>query len=159
MDTKSKSVQRVKKALQDYGLKEVEVVELPESTRTAVAAAEAVKCEVAQIAKSLVFTGKDSGKSVLVITSGANRVDEEIISQDLGEDISMATPDFVREKTSFAIGGVPPIAHFEEPIVYIDEDLLQYQEIWAAAGSPNTVFKLSPDELEKMTGGKILKVV
>ncbi len=136
---------------------ELEVVELPHSTRTAAEAAAAVGCEVAAIAKSLVFR-TDAGRSVLVITSGANRVDEARVGELLGEPIGRADPEFVREATGFAIGGVPPVGHAVEPAVFIDEDLLALPEVWAAAGTPNAVFRLTPAQLVELTGGRVLAV-
>ena len=121
-------------------------------------AAAAVGCTVAEIAKSLVFRAKESGRSVLVIASGTNRVDEKKISALLGEKIGRADADFVRAKTGFAIGGVPPVGHAEAPATLIDEDLLTFETIWAAAGTPNAVFKLKPGELEALTGGRVADV-
>jgi prolyl-tRNA editing enzyme YbaK/EbsC (Cys-tRNA(Pro) deacylase) len=104
------------------------------------------------------FKGATSGKPFLVLTSGSNRVNEEKIKAYAGEKIGRADPDFVREKTGYAIGGVPPIAHAHPMETYLDEDLLQYDVIWAAAGTPNAVFKLTPDDLKKMTGGKVVDI-
>ncbi|NIP95100.1 MAG: YbaK/EbsC family protein, partial [Akkermansiaceae bacterium] len=104
---------RVREALKDLGL-EVVVKELPESTRTASEAAQAVGCEVGQIAKSLVFQGRDSGNPYLVIASGSNRVDERKLALVVGEDLNLADPDVVRERTGYSIGGVPPLGHVEE---------------------------------------------
>ncbi|TQV83556.1 YbaK/EbsC family protein [Denitrobaculum tricleocarpae] len=132
-----------------------EVREFPASTRTAAEAAEVIGCEIAQIAKSLVFRAKDSDRSVLVIASGVNRVDVKKVRALLGEKITRADPDFVREKTGFAIGGVPPIAHREPPVTFIDRDLLEFDVIWAAAGTPNAVFPLGGEELTKLTHGTV----
>ena len=134
------------------------VLEFDAGTRTAADAAAAVGCTVAEIAKSLVFRAKESGRSVLVIASGTNRVDEKKISALLGEKIGRADADFVRAKTGFAIGGVPPVGHAEAPATLIDEDLLTFETIWAAAGTPNAVFKLKPGELEALTGGRVADV-
>jgi prolyl-tRNA editing enzyme YbaK/EbsC (Cys-tRNA(Pro) deacylase) len=95
---------------------------------------------------------------VLVITSGANRVDESLITAELGEPIAKADADFVREQTGYAIGGVPPVGHRERLIVLIDRDLLRYPEIWAAAGTPNALFRLDPNDLAPMTGGRVVSV-
>ncbi len=132
-----------------------EVREFPASTRTAAEAAEVIGCEIAQIAKSLVFRAKDSDRSVLVIASGVNRVDVKKLRALLGERVTRADPDFVREKTGFAIGGVPPIAHREPPVTFIDRDLLGFDVIWAAAGTPNAVFPLGGEELTKLTDGTV----
>ena len=146
------SAQRVQDALAARGFA-FEVVEFPKSTRTAEEAAAAVGCTVGQIAKSLVFRAARSGRPVLVIASGSNRVDEAKLEALLGEPIGRADADFVREKTGFAIGGVPPVAHLEAPAAFVDRDLLAYGEIWAAAGTPNAVFRLSPQDLVAISGG------
>ncbi len=135
-----------------------EVREFPASTRTAAEAAETIGCDVAQIAKSLIFKAKDSGRPVLVIASGVNRVDEKQIAALLGEKILRADPDFVREKTGFAIGGVPPVAHLEPPVTFIDRDLLDLEIIWAAAGTPNAVFRLRTEQLVGLTGGEVAEI-
>jgi Cys-tRNA(Pro) deacylase len=151
------SAQIVQQALKRHGLA-CEVVQMQKTTRSAEDAARAVGCEVGQIAKSLVFKGTQSHRPVLVITSGANRVNEKTIGQALAEAIQMADPEFVREKTGFAIGGVAPAGHRQPLKIFIDEDLLQYKEIWAAAGTPHAVFKLTPDELLQITNGEVLSV-
>jgi prolyl-tRNA editing enzyme YbaK/EbsC (Cys-tRNA(Pro) deacylase) len=134
------------------------VVEHAEPTRTAQEAAERAGCSLGQITKSLIFRGTTTGKPILVLTSGANRVDETRISGYAGEPIARADPDFVRTVTGFAIGGVPPIAHATEMSTYLDEDLLEFDSIWAAAGTPNAIFELTPDELRRMTGGTAVRV-
>ncbi|HHE47836.1 MAG TPA: YbaK/EbsC family protein [Candidatus Acetothermia bacterium] len=146
MASLSKSARRVQKALWEMGLP-YEVIELPQSTRSAEEAARAVGCEVGQIAKSLVFRGKNSGRPILVIASGKNHVDEEKLSSYLSEPVEKADADFVKKETGFSIGGVPPIGHAKPLVTFIDEDLLGYEEIWAAAGTPNAVFKLSSRDL------------
>jgi prolyl-tRNA editing enzyme YbaK/EbsC (Cys-tRNA(Pro) deacylase) len=133
------------------------VLEFDASTRTAEDAAAAVGCTVAEIAKSLVFRSA-SGRSVLVIAAGANRVDEKKAAALIGERIARADADFVREATGFAIGGVPPIGHATQPIVLIDEALMGFDAIWAAAGTPNAVFRLTPAELVALTGGTIASI-
>jgi prolyl-tRNA editing enzyme YbaK/EbsC (Cys-tRNA(Pro) deacylase) len=136
---------------------ELHVVEMPDSTRTSVEAAQAVGCEVAQIAKSLVFKSA-SGRAVLVITSGINRVNEKRVAAELGESLGKADADFVRQQTGFAIGGIPPVGHVQPIETFVDEDLLQYDVIWAAAGTPRAVFRLTPADLRKMTNGKVICV-
>ena len=131
---------------------------MPDSTRTAADAAAACGCTVAQIAKSIVFRGRHSNRPILVIASGVNRVDEKKLRDLVGERPGRADADFVREKTGFAIGGVPPVAHAEPPIVVIDEDLLVFDEIWAAGGTPRAVFPLPPGKLEALTGGQVADV-
>ena len=134
------------------------VVEHAESTRTAQEAADRAGCELGQIVKSLIFKGKESGKPILVLTSGANRVDEERISQYAGEAIARADADFVRAVTGFAIGGVPPFGHIQKMETYFDEDFLQYETIWAAAGTPNAIFEVKTSDLQKMTDARTARV-
>jgi len=133
-----------------------EVLEFTESTRTAEEAAAAIGCSVAQIAKALIFRTADTSQSVLVVASGPNRVDEKKIAQQVGEKIVRADADFVRAKTGYAIGGVPPVGHATPPIVLLDEDLLEFDSIWAAAGTPNAVFNLTPVQLQQLTQGKFV---
>jgi Cys-tRNA(Pro) deacylase len=128
------------------------VVEFDESTGTSAEAAAAIGCTLAQIAKSVVFRSA-SGKSVLVVASGSNRVDEKKAGRLLGEKIGRADADFVREMTGYAIGGVAPVGHRVAPIVVLDEDLNAFAEIWAAAGAPNAVFRLTPAQLQTLTAG------
>ena len=153
----SGSAQRVQDALRSKGFG-FEVVELPQSTRSAAEAAQAVGCQVEQIAKSLVFRGTESGRPVLAIASGANQVNERRLAELIGERIGKADADFVRDATGFAIGGVPPVGHAQPVETLIDEDLLRHGEIWAAAGTPNAVFRLTPDDLVKLTGGRVVRV-
>jgi prolyl-tRNA editing enzyme YbaK/EbsC (Cys-tRNA(Pro) deacylase) len=134
------------------------VIEHAESTRTSQEAADRAGCSLGQITKSMIFKGKTTSKPILVLTSGANRVDETRISQYAGEPIARADPDFVRTVTSFAIGGVPPIGHAQPMETYLDEDLMQYDTIWAAAGTPNAIFELTPLQLRAMTGGTVAQV-
>ncbi len=148
------SARRVQEALAAQGFA-FEVREFPDSTRTSAEAAAAIGCSVAQIAKSLVFRGAQSGRAVLIIASGANRVDPAKAEALLGEAIKRADADFVREATGFAIGGVPPLGHGRPLVTLIDEALLAFEEIWAAAGTPNAVFRLSPKDLGDLTGGRI----
>ena len=150
----SPSAQKVQDVLRDLGFT-LTVIEHAESTRTAQEAAERVGVRLGQIVKSLIFKGKATGKPILVLTSGANRVDEKRIEEYAGEKIERAEANFVREVTGYAIGGVPPIGHANPMETYLDEDLLQYDFIWAAAGTPNAVFELTPGDLQKMTGGQV----
>lgn len=153
----SPSARKVQAALQASGLS-LQVVELPALTRTAVEAAQAIGCQVGQIVKSLVFKKMHSGQALLVLSSGSNRVNEEKIGALVGEPIGKADADFVRQQTGFVIGGVPPVGFSQELQTLVDEDLLQYPEIWAAAGNPNAVFRLSPADLLKITPGQVVKV-
>jgi len=156
-NTLSPSVQMVQDALKALGFIN-EVMELQSTTRTSAEAAQAVGCRVEQIAKSIVFRGKQTDRPVLVIASGPNRVNEKKIEELISEPLGKADANFVREKTGFVIGGVPPVGHLEKIEIFIDEDLLQYEEIWAAAGSPNAVFRLTPSDLAQMTGGRIVSI-
>ena len=153
----SASAQRVQDALTALGLP-CRVVELPGSTRTAQEAADAVGCTVGQIVKSLIFRGARTDTPILVLASGANRVDEGRLGELAGEPIAKADAAFVRAHTGFAIGGVAPLGHPTPLKTYIDADLLQYAEIWAAAGTPNAVFALRPADLEAMTGGNAVTI-
>jgi Cys-tRNA(Pro) deacylase len=134
-----------------------EVLEFDAGTRTAEDAAAAIGCKVAEIAKSLVFRAA-SGRPVLVVASGGHRVDEKKIAELVGEAVAQADADFVREATGFAIGGVPPLGHKTKPIVLIEESLFNFDEIWAAAGTPNAVFRLTPSDLIELTGGRMVAV-
>jgi Cys-tRNA(Pro) deacylase len=151
------SVRKVEKALKAHGL-ECQVLNMKETTRSAQDAANSLGCRVEQIVKSLVFMTKKTKKPILVLASGANRVNPKKIRNFLSEPIKMADPDFVRSKTGFVVGGVPPLGHSSPLETFIDEDLLKYPEIWAAAGSSNTMFKLSPDDLQKITQGRVISV-
>jgi prolyl-tRNA editing enzyme YbaK/EbsC (Cys-tRNA(Pro) deacylase) len=153
----SPSAQKIQDQLKSFGYSYT-VIEHAESTRTAQEAADRAGCELGQIVKSLIFKGKESGKPILVLTSGANRVDEKRISEYAGESIGRADADFVRAVTGFAIGGVPPFGHTQKMETYIDEDFLQYPGIWAAAGTPNAIFELKTEDLQKLTNGNVVRV-
>ncbi len=156
-DPLSPSAQKVQDALASLGLT-LQVVELPGSTRTAAEAAQAIGCQVGQIVKSLVFKAKRSERPVLVAASGPNRVDERKIEALISEPLGKADAEFVRQRTGFVIGGVPPVGHSERLETFIDQDLLQYDEIWAAAGTPHAVFRLAPADLVRITGGRVVAV-
>ena len=149
------SVKKVQQTLKSLGFSD-KIVVFPDSTRTAIEAAQAVGCSVGQIVKSLVFRGALSHKPVLALVSGANRVNEKRLGLLVGEEIEKADADFVRQHTGFAVGGVPPVGHIERLATFIDRDLLQYDEIWAAAGSPHAVFRLTPGDLQRMAGGEVV---
>ncbi|MGQ0527058.1 MAG: YbaK/EbsC family protein [Alphaproteobacteria bacterium] len=154
----SKSAQTVQATLHGKGL-DFQVVELAASTRTAVDAANAIGCTVAQIGKSVIFKTANTNRPVRVIASGPSRVSEKIIADHAGEKIEKADADFIREVTGFAIGGVSPVGHAQPiELVFIDEDLLAFEELWAAAGTSNAVFKLRGEDLQKLTHGCIVKV-
>ena len=145
------SVERVRAALLAAGHADT-IVPAPAGARTAAEAAAGVGCDVAQIVKSLVFRGE--AVPVLVIASGANRVDQAKVAAAAGTAIGRADAAYVREKTGFAIGGVAPVGHLTEPVVIFDEDLLKLDPIWAAAGSPDKVFRTSAADLLRITGAR-----
>ena len=153
----NKTAQSVQRVLDQKGINTT-VKEYAASTRTAQDAAQAIGCDAAQIVKSLIFCTKDTNRPILVLASGPNRVDETLISEYVGEAIGKADADFTRTVTGFAIGGIPPIGHKQVIETYIDTDLLQYDEFWAAAGTPNAVFSIPSRELAALTGGKIIKI-
>ena len=135
-----------------------EVLVFDASTRTAADAAAAIGCTVAQIAKSMIFRAAESDRPVLVIASGSVRVDAKKVASLLGEKVKRASPEFVRDNTGYAIGGVPPVAHRVEPIVLIDETLFNLECLWAAAGTPNAVFRLLPEDLSRLTAGVVADI-
>lgn len=151
------SAQAVQDALAASGL-ECRVVELPASTRTAKEAAQAIGCSVAQIAKTIVFKTSQTQRAVLIIASGVNRVNEDAVVSSLGEPIEKALADFVREATGYAIGGVPPCGHPRPLTTFVDRDLLALDALWAAAGTPNAVFRIEPGDLVRVTGGQVLEI-
>lgn len=153
----SKSAQIVQDALEEKGL-EFNVVELSESTRTAENAARSIGCTVGQIVKSLIFITKDTHMPVLVLASGPNRVNEKAIAALLGEKLEKADAAFARDVTGFAIGGIPPVGHKQAITTLIDEDLLTYTDLWAAAGTPNAVFQLGAQSLPELTNGKVVSI-
>ncbi|MGE5615440.1 MAG: YbaK/EbsC family protein [Bacillota bacterium] len=153
----SRSARKIQDLLTSRGA-ECEVVQLPASTRTSAEAAAAVGCSVAQIAKSIVLRTAQSDKAVIVVASGVNRVNEAKVAGYIGEPIRKADADFVREKTGFVIGGVPPIGHAEPIDTIVDEDLMKLGDVWAAAGTPNSVFKVSAENLLALTGGTLRSI-
>lgn len=153
----SASAQKVQDALAAQGVA-CQVVELPASTRTAREAAQAVGCQVGQIVKSLIFRGRHTNRPIFVATSGANRVNERRLGELVSEPVEKADAEFVRAHTGFAIGGVPPVGHARRLETFIDADLMQYDEIWAAAGTPRAVFKLTPADLTRITSGQVVPI-
>jgi prolyl-tRNA editing enzyme YbaK/EbsC (Cys-tRNA(Pro) deacylase) len=149
----SPSARKVQESLDSAGVN-CRVMELEVSARTAAEAAEAVGCAVGQIVKSLVFRGKNSGNPVLALVSGKNRVDEKLLETACGEPVGKADAAFVRDRTGFAIGGIPPLGHAEPLCPIIDQDLLEYPEVWAAAGTPRALFRITPADLLAVTAGR-----
>ena len=143
-------------AAEDHDV-DLDVQEFEDGTETAADAAAAIGCDVAQIASSLVFEA--DGDPVVVVTSGANRVDEDRLAEAVGAaSVEMADPDAVREATGYSIGGVPPFCHETDLPVYVDETLLSFDVVWAAAGTPAAVFSIDPDRLVEHSGGTPIRV-
>jgi prolyl-tRNA editing enzyme YbaK/EbsC (Cys-tRNA(Pro) deacylase) len=151
------SAQRVQDALAALGCA-ARVREMPASTRTAADAAAACGCEQGAIVKSLIFRGAETGRGILVLTSGTNRVHEGRLGRQLGEKLARADAVFVRAATGYAIGGVPPLGHATQLRVVMDRDLHAYAQIWAAAGTPGAVFPTTPEELARLTGAQVMEV-
>lgn len=151
------SVLRVRAALETAGMSPL-IIELPGAARTAQAAATFLGCDVGQIANSLVFRAERSDGAVLVMSSGARRVDTARLAATIGEPVGKADAAFVRERTGFAIGGVPPVGHTARIASYVERSLAEYREIWAAAGHPHTVFRLSYEELLRITDGRAVEI-
>lgn len=155
MNPLSAAAQRVQAALQAEGMS-LEVLELAASTRTAQEAAQAVGGQVSQIVKSLIFRGQQSQKPYLLLVSGANQVNLERLAATLGEPLEKPNADYVRQVTGFAIGGVPPVGHATPLEALIDLDLLHQPLLYAAAGTPNALFALTPQQLQLLTRGRVL---
>jgi prolyl-tRNA editing enzyme YbaK/EbsC (Cys-tRNA(Pro) deacylase) len=151
------AAQRVEAAARGLGLA-IAIRTMPASTRTAAEAAAAVGASVGQIVKSLVFRGETSGKAHLILASGSNRVDEPLAAAAIGEAIMRPDARFVREATGFAIGGVPPLGHAVPLPTWMDQDLLQYETIWAAAGTPYAVFAVAPAALARAVQARLLRL-
>jgi len=151
------SAKRVQEVLHQYHIN-AKVIEFKELTRTSQEAANTIGCEVGQIAKTLIFKGKQSEKPICIIASGTNRVDEKKIAACVGEPIERADPDYVLKYTGFVIGGIPPVGYTLESPPLIDEDLMNYSELWAAAGTPFAVFQLKPEDLLKITKGQVVNL-
>ena len=153
----SRSSARVAEELNRLGAAS-DVRHMPDSTRTAPEAAAAVGCDVAQIVKSLIFRSVAGDEAILVMVSGADRVDESRLAGVVGDQVERATAEFVRARTGFAIGGVPPVGHSGPVATYLDEHLLDHDLVWAAAGTPNAVFSIKPAELARITSAKVVAV-
>lgn len=142
---------RVAQLLREAGV-ESPIVEFEQPTRTSAEAAAAIGCAVAEIAKSIVFRGTQSGAAVVVVASGANRVSEGKVSRAVGEPLARADADFVREATGYAIGGVAPLGYAKPVKLLLDRDLTRFETVWAAGGTPFCVFALRPEQLRALTG-------
>lgn len=148
---------KVKTRLEHYGF-EFKITILPNAVRTAVLAAEALECDVGQIANSLIFRDKVSAQAVLVMCAGDRRVDLKKVKLATGIELGKADADFVRQQTGFAIGGVPPVAHANPLRTILDASLQRHTAIWAAAGTPESIFCMSPQQLQLMTSGDWLDI-
>ena len=151
----SKNSQKVQDFLDGFGLK-LEVLELTQSTRTAQDAADAVGCQLGQIVKSLIF--RVDCRPLLFLVSGKNQLDVQKAGNDLGVKLEKADAEFVRAQSGYPIGGVPPVAHAQKMEIYIDSDLMEYDDVWAAAGTPNAVFRIKSNDLPTITSGRIIDV-
>lgn len=151
------AAQRVQDAARTLGL-DVTVRQMSRSTRTAEEAAAACGCAVGQIVKSLVFRGKTSGRAYLLLVSGANRVNEKAVGAQIGESLGRPDALFVRDVTGYAIGGIPPLGHKERLTTYIDRDLLTFEQVFAAAGTPESIFAVAPAALAEKTGAMVVPV-
>ena len=153
--TSGGSVERVRAALIAAGHPDT-IVAFPDGTRTAADAAAAVGCDVAQIAKSIVFRAGE--RAAVIVASGANRVDPARAGAVLGVRLGRADADWVRLTTGFAVGGVAPVGHLAPPLIVLDEDLMALDPVWAAAGSPRHVFRTAPADLLRITGARVAAI-
>ncbi len=153
MEDLSPLTQRVRQVLEglDIGF---ELRQFEESTRTSQDAADTIGCDVGQIAKSIAFSS--GSRPVLVIASGRNRIDLKKVEQELGESIAMMKPEQVKEVTGFAVGGVPPVGHNTSMETFIDQDLMGFDIVWAAAGTPNSIFSVKSPDLARITSGRVI---
>ena len=151
------SSKKVADFLESKGIRAV-VREIPESTRTSAEAARAIGCDISEIAKSIVFRGMETGKPYIVLAQGSSKINEEKVEKETGEKVTKADAEFAREQTGFAIGGIPPFGRSAKIKTFIDRNLMKHKEIWAAAGTPNSVFSISPDDLIRITEGNVAEV-
>lgn len=150
----SKSLKRVRAALEAAG-DMVEILEIAEGTRTAAEAASAAACEIDQIVKSIIFKGEDDGRVVLFLTAGGNQVDTAKASAAAGEALGKADGKLIRAQTGFAIGGVAPIGHISPIRAFMDPRLLEFDLVWAAAGTPRHIFALPPNRVQTLSAAKV----
>jgi prolyl-tRNA editing enzyme YbaK/EbsC (Cys-tRNA(Pro) deacylase) len=148
---------RIQNLLQDYHL-EIKLVEFKQLTRTSKETAQFIGCEIGQIAKTLIFKNKKTHKPICIIISGKNHLDERKVVKQIGEEIEKPDADFIIEHTKFCIGGIPPFGYPLESRPLIDEDLMSYQDIWAAAGTPYAVFRITPNDLLKITKAQVMAI-
>jgi prolyl-tRNA editing enzyme YbaK/EbsC (Cys-tRNA(Pro) deacylase) len=156
-DSLPPSPRKVLEAARSLGL-DIAIQIMPQSTRTAEEAAAACACSVAQIVKSLIFRARDSGAPALFLVGGANRLDESLAAQLLGQELERPNAAYVRETTGFAIGGVPPFGHAQRLMTMMDEDLLRHDQVWAAAGAPTALFAIAPQALRDATNARVARL-
>ncbi len=151
------AAEKVQQIINELGL-DSQIVEFSESTRTSAEAAAVIGTTVAQICKSILFAAGEGAEAipVMVIASGANRIDTHKVQSHIGQHLHKANAAFVRDKTGYAIGGVPPFGHASPITIFIDQDLLQYEVVYAAGGTPNSIFPLKPADLVQVTGGQVI---
>lgn len=154
---KLSSIERVRQHGMDLELA-IEILELPNSTRTARDAAEACHCEVSQIVKSMIFERNDTGSLLLILVSGAHNANLEQLAEYFACELKRADPKKIRAETGFAIGGVAPIGHLSPIEIFMDITLMKYEAVWAAAGKPNALFSIAPAALAKATNAELIKV-
>ena len=158
MKKKHNSQLKVVEAFKEKGI-EIEILNLDVSTKTSEEAAEAVKCDIKQIAKSIVFFENNQNKLVQIFVSGPNRVNLESFQKQTSLSIEKADADYVRESTGFAIGGVAPLGHKTKRLYFFDNTLIEFDEVWCAAGTPSALFKLKTEDLLDVTEAKILNII
>ncbi len=151
----SKSLKRVTKALADAGL-DITPIEMPAETRTAQQAADAAGCALDQIAKSIIFAGQESGEAILFVTAGGNQVDADKATALAGEPLGKADAGLIRQQTGFAIGGVAPVGHLNPIRAFLDPHLLDFDEVFGAAGTPRHIFPIGPDDLVRVSGAEVV---
>ena len=158
MKKKYNSQEKVIEAFKEANLN-IEILNLDVSTKTSQEAADAVNCDIKQIAKSIVFFESSKNKLVQIFVSGPNKVNLESFQNQTNLRIEKADAEYVRESTGFAIGGVAPLGHKNRPLYFIDETLIDFHEVWCAAGTPSSLFKLKTEDLLKATEAKILNII
>ena len=158
MKKKHNSQLKVIDAFKQKGI-EIDILNLDVSTKTSQEAADAVGCDIEQIAKSIVFFESIQNKLVQIFISGPNKVNLESFQNQTNLRIEKADAEYVRESTGFAIGGVAPLGHKNRPLYFIDETLIDFHEVWCAAGTPSSLFKLKTEDLLKATEAKILNII
>ena len=158
MKKKHNSQLKVVEAFKEKGI-EIEILNLDVSTKTSQEAADAVNCDIKQIAKSIVVFESIQNKLVLIFGSGPNRVNLKSFENQTNLTIEKADADYVRESTGFVIGGVAPLGHKHKPLYFFDNTLVDFDEVWCAAGTPNSLFKLKTKDLLKVTEAKILNII